>query len=86
MTWRKIDTVLGGFSGKIHLNFLILLLKKGQSEGNFVFSNRSGALRLILRNPVLSSISNYSKQSKFIYSEKSTKFCEIFPLLLTDTT
>ena len=32
---------------------------------------------------MLSSVSVRSMKLKFIYSEKATKFCEIFPLLLT---
>ena len=47
--------------------------------------------RLLAHLRVLQDCSNCSFNSrawliKFIYSEKATKFCEIFPLLLTGTT
>ena len=49
-------------------------------------NNQHGNLSKILFGKAAEYPKIYYFQLKFIYSEKATKFCEIFTLLLTDTT
>ena len=43
-------------------------------------------MKLCFKETFLKILERYTYLVKFIYSEKATKFCEIFTLLLTGTT
>ena len=66
-------------------------LKKTGSGGTKALMNTIMQLRKLCNHPFMfreveESYARHIGELKFIYSEKATKFCEIFTLLLTGTT